>query len=74
MDNEQGILLTDSIHGCCTDDYSVFRGRPSRFQSLMCSMMTFVADSGVSWRPMHSTKSLSGSRIKVLAVNHHLFE
>lgn len=41
--------------------YSVLRGRPSRFQSLMCSRITLEADSGVSCRPMHSTKSLSGS-------------
>ena len=45
------------------DSYSVLSGLPSLFQSLMCSRITLDADSGVSWRPIHSTKSLSGSMI-----------
>src|SRR5882762_5532865 len=39
----------------------VSNGLPSRFQSVMWFMMSLVAESGVSCRPMHSTKSPSGS-------------
>lgn len=49
------------------DSYSVLSGFPSLFQSLMCSKITLDADSGVSWRPIHSTKSLSGSMVNLLA-------
>lgn len=45
------------------DSYSVLSGLPSLFQSLMCSRITLEAESGVSWRPIHSTKSLSGSMV-----------